>query len=173
MNSSGPTLSNPIDYTVHGILQVGILEWVAFPLSRGSSQPRDRTQVSHSTSRFFTSWATKEAQWTVRTQNSKNIYIMLWNFPSGPVVKNLPARGHKFDPWSGKIPQATEQLSPGTTAIETLRPRARAPKQKISPQWEACTWQLESSSCSSQLEKAHRQQWKHNTAKNKINKYNF
>ena len=36
----------PIDYIVHGILQARILEWVAFPFSRGSSQPRDRTQVS-------------------------------------------------------------------------------------------------------------------------------
>ena len=33
---------------VHGILQAGMLEWVAFPFSRGSSQPRDRTQVSRS-----------------------------------------------------------------------------------------------------------------------------
>ena len=38
---SCPTLFDPIDYTVHGILQVRILEWVAFPFSRGSSQPRD------------------------------------------------------------------------------------------------------------------------------------
>ena len=48
--------------TVHGILQARILEWVAFPFSRGSSQPRDRTQVSCITGRFLTSWATKEAQ---------------------------------------------------------------------------------------------------------------
>ena len=41
-----PTLCYPMDYTVHGILQARILEWVAFPFSRGSSQPRDRTQVS-------------------------------------------------------------------------------------------------------------------------------
>ena len=40
-----PTLCDPMDYTVHGILQARILEWVAFPLSRGSSQPRDRTQI--------------------------------------------------------------------------------------------------------------------------------
>ena len=38
------------------------LEWVAFPFSRGSSQPRDRTQVSQIAGRFFTSWATREAQ---------------------------------------------------------------------------------------------------------------
>ena len=35
-----------MEYTVHGILQARILEWVAFPFSRGTSQPRDRTQVS-------------------------------------------------------------------------------------------------------------------------------
>ena len=51
-----------MDYTVHGILQARILEWVAFPFSRGSFQPRDRTQVSRITGGFFTSWATREAQ---------------------------------------------------------------------------------------------------------------
>ena len=50
-----PTPWDPMDYTVRGILQVSILEWVAFPFSRGSSQPRDRTQVSHVAGRFFTS----------------------------------------------------------------------------------------------------------------------
>ena len=34
-------LCDPIDYTAHGILQATILEWVAFPFFRGSSQPRD------------------------------------------------------------------------------------------------------------------------------------
>ena len=37
----------PMGYTVQWILQARILEWVAFPFFRGSSQPRDRTQVSH------------------------------------------------------------------------------------------------------------------------------
>ena len=49
---SCPTLLDPMDYTVHGILQDRILKWVAVPFSRGSSQPRDRTQVSHITGRF-------------------------------------------------------------------------------------------------------------------------
>ena len=57
-----PTLCNPTDSTVHGILQAQLLEWVAFPFSRGSYQPRDRTQVSHITGGLFTSWATREAQ---------------------------------------------------------------------------------------------------------------
>ena len=45
----------PHDYTVHGILQASILELVAFPFSRGSFQPRDRTHVSHIAGGFFTS----------------------------------------------------------------------------------------------------------------------
>ena len=48
------TLCDPMDYTVHGILQARILEWLAFPFSRRSSQPRDRTQVSHIAGGFFT-----------------------------------------------------------------------------------------------------------------------
>ena len=52
---SCPILCDPMNYRVHGILQARILEWVAFPFSRGSSQPKDRTQVSHITGRFFTS----------------------------------------------------------------------------------------------------------------------
>ena len=56
------TLCEPMDYMVYGTLQARILEWAVFPFSRGSSQPRDRTQVSHITGGFFTSWATREAQ---------------------------------------------------------------------------------------------------------------
>ena len=47
-------LCNPMDCIVHRILQARILECVAFPFSRGSSQHRDRTQVSHIADRFFT-----------------------------------------------------------------------------------------------------------------------
>ena len=48
--------------SVHGISQARILEWVAMPSSRGSSQPRDWTQVSCIAGRFFTLWARREAQ---------------------------------------------------------------------------------------------------------------
>ena len=51
---SCPTLCDTMDHTVHGILQIRILEWVAFPFSKGSSQPRDRTQVSRIAGGFFT-----------------------------------------------------------------------------------------------------------------------
>ena len=73
---SCPTLCDPVDYTVHGILQARILDWVAFPLFRASSQPRDRTQVSCIAGGFFTSWATREAPyiWYIR------IRILLYIF---------------------------------------------------------------------------------------------
>ena len=57
---SCPTLCDPMDYTVHGVLQARILEWVAFPFSRGTSQPRNRTRVSCIAGGLFTSWATRE-----------------------------------------------------------------------------------------------------------------
>ena len=50
-----PILCDPMSYTVHGILQARILEWVAFPYSKGSSQPKNQTQVSRITGRFLTS----------------------------------------------------------------------------------------------------------------------
>jgi len=49
-----------MDYTVPGILQARILEWVAFPFSGGSSQPRDQTQIACIAGGFFISWATRE-----------------------------------------------------------------------------------------------------------------
>ena len=58
------TLCNPKDCgppgsSVCGILQASVLEWVAIPFPRGSSQPRDWTQVSCITGIFFTIWATR------------------------------------------------------------------------------------------------------------------
>ena len=50
-----------MDYTIHRILQARILEWVVVSFSRGSSQTRDQTQVSHIAGGFFTRWATREA----------------------------------------------------------------------------------------------------------------
>ena len=64
VTQSSPTYCDPVDYTIHGILQARILEWIAFPFSRGSSQPRDRSQASHISGGFFTNWA---------------IYILVYN----------------------------------------------------------------------------------------------
>ena len=56
------SICDPMDSTVHGILQARTLEWVAFPFSRRSSWPRYRTQVSHIAGGFFTSWTIRQAQ---------------------------------------------------------------------------------------------------------------
>ena len=71
------TLCNPMDYTVHGILQARILEWAALPFSRGSSQLRDWTQVSCIAGRFFTSWVTREAQkWKCESEVAQSCQIL-------------------------------------------------------------------------------------------------
>ena len=62
VTQSCPILCHPMDYTAHWILQARILEWVAFPFSRGCSQPRDQTQVSCIAGGLFTNWAIREAQ---------------------------------------------------------------------------------------------------------------
>ena len=55
------TLWDLMDYTVRGILQARILEWVAVSFSRGSSQPRNRTGVSCFAGGLFTTGVTREA----------------------------------------------------------------------------------------------------------------
>ena len=66
------TLCDPMDYTVHSILQARILEWVAIPFSRGSSQLRDWTQVSHIARGFFTIWATcLPDKWVLNERNER------------------------------------------------------------------------------------------------------
>ena len=82
---SCPILCDPKDcsspgFSVHGILQARILEWIAIPSSRGISQPRDRTLVSCIAGRFFTIWATgKSLAWPIRTR------------PSFPLSQSLPS----------------------------------------------------------------------------------
>ena len=66
VTQSCPTLCDPLDcslpgFSVHGILQARKLEWVTISFSRGSSWPRDWTQVSRITGRRFNLWATREA----------------------------------------------------------------------------------------------------------------
>ena len=70
------TLCDPMGCIALGIPQARILEWVAFPFFRGSSRPRDQTQVSCIASRFFTSWA--------------KVYVKsgLRGFPGNPVTRN-------------------------------------------------------------------------------------
>ena len=63
-----------MDYTVHGILQARILEWVAFPFSRGPTQPKDRTQVSCIAGRFF--FLPAELQWKPKSAGVGNLFLL-------------------------------------------------------------------------------------------------
>ena len=75
-------------WTVHGILQARLLEWVAVPCSRGPSQPRDQTQVSRISGGFFTCWVT----WEVSTKIIYQYCVLekcftSWGFPGRAVVR--------------------------------------------------------------------------------------
>ena len=85
ISQSCPTLWNPMDYTIHGMLQARILEWVASSFSRGSSRPRDRTQLSLIVGRHFTIWATRE----VRRQAKWSGIPTSKNFPQFVVIHRV------------------------------------------------------------------------------------
>ena len=84
---SCPALCDPMEcsrspgFSVHGILQARILEWVAIPFPRGSSQPRHGTWVSHTADRFFTFWATREIHSLLEKCESKLQWgiTLLWS----------------------------------------------------------------------------------------------
>ena len=67
-----------MDCTVPGILQARILEWVPFPFCRGSSQPRDWTQVSGIAGTFFTSWAIREVHGWVKSLSRVRLFATPW-----------------------------------------------------------------------------------------------
>ena len=68
---------SPPGFSVNGVLQARILGWAAMPFNRGSSQPRDQSQVSCIAGRFFTTWATREA--LVSTENRSDCsWIQTW-----------------------------------------------------------------------------------------------
>jgi len=79
---SCPTLCDPMHCSppgssVHGFSQARILEWVAISFSRGSSWPRDQTWVPCTTGRFFTDWATREAQ-MITCLNGISVLLIPW-----------------------------------------------------------------------------------------------
>ena len=83
-----PMDCSPPGSSLHGILQARVLEWVAISFSRGSSQPRDRTQVSHVVGRCFNLWATREARTNprehqiVRTHTKETTWIKTRHHPN-------------------------------------------------------------------------------------------
>ena len=95
VTQSCPTLCDPVDYSppgssVHGILQARILEWVAISFSRGSSWPKDRTQVSHIAGRCFNPWATRKApeyiMWNARLDDAQTGIKIAWKKYQQPQI---------------------------------------------------------------------------------------
>ena len=117
---SCPTLCHPIDYIVHWLLQARILEWVAFPLPRGSSQSRNRTRFFCIAGGFFTNWAIREALAVLKSGESSETSLC-------PVQGALLAgAGDAFQSWvwwnlqqRHKIPfqQSSKSLPPSPFVI--------------------------------------------------------
>ena len=93
-----PTLCDPMDYIVHGILQAKILDWVAFPFSSGSSQPRNQTGVSCIVGGFFTNLTIRESCRTIHLVNyfkSPNLHFVI-----GSVTHFGNARKNNLAKWA-------------------------------------------------------------------------
>ena len=89
-----------------GILQERILEWVAIPFSRGSSRPRNWTEVSSITGRFITDWATREIRYSyIWVQNKKRTTYHSQFFHHVRIEKFVivPGRG-AFYQWTSELP---------------------------------------------------------------------
>ena len=113
-----------MDYTVHGILQARVLEWVAIPFSRGSSQPRHWTQrlnlgLPHCRQILYQlrqreapgagEGGVKLPEWRSEHQSQIRALGLPW-WPRGQETA-FRYRGRRFNPWSGKIPHTTESLA--------------------------------------------------------------
>ena len=68
-----PMDCSPPGFSFHEIIQARILEWVASPFARGSSQPRDQTQVFRIAGRFFTIWATGKSMKQITSHRCKQM----------------------------------------------------------------------------------------------------
>ena len=145
--------SDPMDYTVHGILQARILERVAISLSRGSSQPRDWTQVSCIAGGFFTSWATREAQVNILSLSILHLRTCVvfnnkWSLLTSSVPLNrLPwwlsgkestcSCGRHGFPWVGKIP--CRRKSQPTPVFLPWKPQGQRSRAGYSS-WSCKSW---------------------------------
>ena len=136
-----PTLCDPKDCSppgssVHRILQAWILEWVAMSSPRGSSQPRDQTQVSHIAGRFFTVWATSEAHfqhyffnifsYLILVLLSFSLSLLLNQFQSGVWIacRTRGGEGLYKMPIVGSYPRPIESVS----ETETQRNKDKCPR---------------------------------------------
>ena len=127
--------------SVHGILQARILEWVAFPFSRGSFQPKDWTQVSCIAGRFFTNWATREALMDIMlgeiSSSQKDKYCMIshmWGFKTARcVVWTVVTRGGKQNGEAGLDEDKSYRCERWHSSADALWNNASAPNPAEHP----------------------------------------
>ena len=108
--------------SIHGIFQARLLEWVAIPFSRGSSQPRERIWVSCSAGRLFTVWATRGLQgsnphppaleaWSANHRTPREVHGFFWGgrlwggmaTPCSLQALRSPTRNWVHAPCSGRM----------------------------------------------------------------------
>ena len=142
---------------VHGILQAGILEWVAVSFPRGSSQPRHQTQVSHIAGGFFTSWATRESYqkqelednedcrgWSMAvSKKAGGMRIPVW-FNTHRIYNNKYLLSTRFSPPEGRdhICVVHHPLL-STWASAVISRRSENNEENLTPKEDVCLWHME------------------------------
>ena len=105
VTQSCQTVWDPTDYTVHGILQARILEWVATPFSSRSFGTRNWTGVSFIAGRFFTSWTTREAFWPPNVKR-----WLIWRDPDAGKDWGQEEKGTTEDEMVGWLDGITDSM---------------------------------------------------------------
>ena len=116
-----PTLCNPMDCIVIGILQARTLEWVAFPFSSESSQPRNRTGISYIAGWLFTNWAMMASvyMWSeVKSLSRVRLFVTPW-MVAHQASPSMEFSRHEY--WS-RLPLP----SPGDLPDPGIEPRSPA-----------------------------------------------
>ena len=134
---------SPPGFSVHGIFQARILEWVAISSWRGSSQPRDRTRVSCLTGSFFTCWAIRETpviKYTCQLSCKRHVLYCFHNMKlhsdqrKPPLTRSIPQTASIN--W-GETPKLRQSGKGGWTlrCTPSLHPKVWNPPNPSYPFW--------------------------------------
>ena len=131
------TLCNPTDYTVHGILQAKTLEWVAILFSRGSSWPRDWTQVSCIAGRSFTSWATLGGLWQPSSVQFSSVAQLCPTFcnPMNRSTPGLPVHHQLPEFTQTHVHQVSDAIQPSHPLSSPFSPAPNPSQHQSLFQW--------------------------------------
>ena len=113
-------------YSVPGILQARILQWVAVPFPRGSSRPRDQMWVSCTAGRFFTTWATRETPHFYWTMCFKN-----WDIVACLILRTVGSQHEELRPWQRSWGRKLGIHKGVIKPQETPCSRASTPKTRV------------------------------------------